>query len=168
MRASDLLDQIIRDTRVVHEPFHTHIPSTEFFINRIESYTEAYTALRRQEMGLSVTTTTTTTVKLAPKLKQKLLTKFREYADLKVKLDTTKTRMDALKVEIADLREDTGETSLELEGYKTTLISPTRSKFNEKKFIADGGDIGIYKGAVEIVTSKSYEKVSVPGQKEDE
>lgn len=167
MTTFDLLDQIKRDTKVLHEPFHCHIPSTEFFLDRIERYTESYHELRSREMGLSVTTTTTTTVKLAPKLKQKLLTKFREYADLKTKLDATKVRMDALKVELADLREDTGEVSLELEGFKTTLISPTRSKFNEKKFIADGGDISIYKGAVEVVPSKSYEKVSVPGQKED-
>jgi hypothetical protein len=167
MTSGDLLQQIKLDTKVLNEPFHCHIPSTEFFIERLERYTESYHELRRREMGLSLTTTTTTTVKLAPKLKQKLLTKFREYADLKVKLDAAKARMDALKAEIADLREDTGEVSLELEGYKTTLISPTRSKFNEKKFIADGGDISIYKGAVEIVPSKSYEKVSVPGQKDD-
>jgi len=165
--SADLLEQIKWDTKVLAEPFHCHIPSTEFFINRIVQYTESYKELRAQEMGLSVTTTTTTTVKLAPKLKQRLLTKFREYQDLKVKLDATKSRMDELKTELADLREDTGEVSLELEGFKTALISPTRSKFNEKKFIADGGDITIYKGAVETIPSKSYEKVSVPGQKED-
>lgn len=162
MRACDLLDQVIRDTKVLNEPFYTHIPSTEFFIERIERNTEFYTELRRQEMGLSLTTTTTTTVKLAPKLKQKLLTKFREYQTEKAKLDAAQVRMDALKAEIADLREDTGESSLELEGFKTQVISPTRSKFNEKKFIADGGDVTIYNGAVETVPSKSYEKVSVP------
>lgn len=167
MTTFDLLDQIKRDTKVLHEPFHCHIPSTEFFLDRIERYTESYHELRSREMGLSVTTTTTTTVKLAPKLKQKLLVKFREYQAQKVKLDAADVEMTRLKAEIADLREDTGETTLELEGFKTTRISPTRSKFNEKKFIADGGDITIYKGAVEVVPSKSYEKVSVPGQEED-
>lgn len=165
MNSSDLLEQIKWDTQVLAEPYHCHIPSTEFFIERIRLYGESYQELRNQEMGLSVTTTATTTVKLAPKLKLKLLTKFREYQDKKVKLDAAQARMDALKVEIADLREDTGETSLDLEGFKTSLISPIREVFDEKKFIADGGDITIYKGAMKNVPSKPYEKISLPKAK---
>lgn len=160
--AAGLLEQIKWDTRTLNEPFYHHIPSTEFFLDRIRLYTESYKVLRRQEMGLSVTTTTTTTVKLAPKLKQRLLTKFREYQAYKVKLDEAQERLDVLKAEIADLREDTGEVSLDLEGYKTTRISPIREVFDEKKFIADGGDIAIYKGAMKSVPSKPYEKISLP------
>jgi cell division protein FtsB len=168
VNSGDLLDQIKRDTRVLSEPFHTHIPSTEFFIERVERYTESYRQLRSQEMGISVTTTTTTKVKIAPKLKVKLLTKFTEYQQLKAKLDATKARMDELKGEIADLREDTGEKSLELDGFKTQVIESTTTKYDEKKFIADGGDIAVYKGALKIVPKKAYEKISLPGVKEEE
>lgn len=114
----------------------------------------------------TVSTTIMKQVKLQPALRLKLSKEFRLYGQLKSQLDAITQAMDKSKAVIASIREQSGEASLSLDGYKTTLISPIRSKFNPKKFVADGGDLSIYNNAVESVPSKSYEKITLPGQKE--
>lgn len=119
------------------------------------------------KMQQTVTATTTQEITIAPKLRLKLLTKFKLYEQQKLLLDSVQEKLDAIKAEIAEIRDETGETSLELDGYKTTLVAGERKKFNPKKFIAAGGDLAIYQQAIEIKLNKPYEKVSGPWSKRD-
>lgn len=117
---------------------------------------------------LTATVTTTTEIKLKPSIRTKLLNLFRQYAALRDQKKTTEHAMKKIVGQIADIRNETGEGSLKLEGFTTSLVAPTRKKFNEKRFVAEGGDLELYKSCFDEVPVKSYEKVSVPGEKEDD
>lgn len=119
------------------------------------------------KLSQTATTTVTTEIQLTLKQRQALMVKFQAYAAQKKILDATQTKMDALKAEIQKLREETGELSLELNGFQSTLVAPTRRKFDERKFVKAGGDLKIYNAAMKDVPVKSYEKISVPNSAPD-
>ena len=96
-----------------------------------------------------------------------MLTKLRSYQALHAHKKMIEADMDKLKAEVGDIRNTTGEQSLELEGFKVTLVAPTRKKFNAKTFVKLGGDIDIYNQANEETLVTPYEKISLPG-KDDE
>lgn len=116
----------------------------------------------------TITATTTHEIKLAPTIRRKLLTKLKTYAELRSQLKIIESAMEKQKAEIGALRDETGEQSIELEGFKVTLVAGVRKKFNPKKFVAIGGDLDLYNQAVEEKLNKPYEKISVPGEAERE
>lgn len=111
----------------------------------------------------TVTVSTTQEITIKPSLRTKLLKELRQYAALKATLDETQGKMDAIKAKVGDLRDDTGEQSVSLEGFTVTLVAPTRKKFNPKLFVSNGGDLAIYNQSVEEKPTKSYEKITCPG-----
>jgi len=115
----------------------------------------------------NVTVSTTHEIKLEANIHRKLLTKLRSYQALHAHKKMIEADMDKLKAEVGDIRNTTGEQSLELEGFKVTLVAPTRKKFNAKTFVKLGGDIDIYNQANEETLVTPYEKISLPG-KDDE
>lgn len=116
----------------------------------------------------SVTATTTHEVKLAPALRKKLLTSLRTYAGLKSQIEVLESALKKQKGLIGALREETGEQSLALEGFKVTLVANIRKKFNPKKFVQLGGDLALYNEAHEDVPVRAFEKITLPGASEDE
>ena len=100
---------------------------------------------------LTTTVSSTGTVKLTASTRKKLLTKLATYKALKAQLDPIKTQMKALTEELGAIRDvETGEQKLVLEGIGSiTLVAPTYKKFNEKAFIANGGDIAIYRMSID-------------------
>ena len=115
---------------------------------------------------LETAATVTKELQLAPQIRRKLLQEFRLYGALKTQLDAIKSAMDKHKGVIAALRDETGEMSLSLEGFSTTLVAPIRKKFNPKRFVSDGGDLAIYNAAMEDVPVRPYEKITVAGEKD--
>jgi hypothetical protein len=116
----------------------------------------------------TITATTTTEITLAPAIRRKLLTELRTYAQLHEQKKALELAMDKIKGKVAAIRDETGEQSLKLEGFTTTLVAPIRKKFNEKKFVRLGGDLELYNQAVEETLTKPYEKITCPGSKDDE
>lgn len=116
----------------------------------------------------TVTATTTTEISLAPQIRRKLLTELRTYAQLHEQKKALELAMDKIKAKVAAIRDDTGEQSLKLEGFTTTLVAPTRKKFNPKIFVKLGGDLELYNQAVEETLTKSYEKITCPGSSDEE
>lgn len=116
----------------------------------------------------NATVSTTKEIRLEPKLRKKILTELRTYAGLHDQLKAIQHAMDKKKAIIGELRNETGEQSVELEGFKVTLVAPTRRKFDPKKFVTLGGDIEVYNEAnVETLTTP-YEKITCPGVAEEE
>ena len=115
-----------------------------------------------------VTTTESATyeVKLEAAVRRKLLTKLRTYEQLHTQKRALELAMNKLKDEVGALRNETGEQSIEIEGFKVTLVAPTRKKFNPKAFVRLGGDIDIYNQANEDTLVTPYEKITVPGIEE--
>ena len=117
---------------------------------------------------LSATATTTTEVKLAPQVRKKLLTQLREYQGLKAQRDAIDAAMNATKAAIGTIRTATGMKALEIDGFKVKLVEPTRRTLNHKKLIAAGCAQAWIDEATEEKPTKTYEKVTCPGDAEKE
>jgi len=116
----------------------------------------------------TVTVTTTQEVKISPSIRKKLLTELKVYAEIVGQIKVLESAKDKHKEAIGAIREETGEQKLEIDGYSVTLVAPIRKKFSPKKFVSLGGDLAIYNQAVEDVTSRSYEKISIPGTPQED
>lgn len=110
----------------------------------------------------ALTTEQTTEVTIEPALRVKLVKELRAYAKQKDLKDAAEAAMDKLKVRIADLRDETGETSVSVDGYSVTLVAPLKSTFNKKLFVSNGGDLDIYNQSFEDKPVKAYTKITVP------
>lgn len=116
---------------------------------------------------ISVTTTTTEEVLLTTKQRQRLLQELKVYQELKQQRDAIELAMDKHKAVIGGIRDETGEMSLTIDGFKTTLVAGSRKKFNPKKYVTLGGDLDLYNQAVDTKPTKPFEKITCPGDKEE-
>jgi len=114
------------------------------------------------KLNVTATTTTTTEVELTTRQKHALMVKFQSYAAQKRVLDAAQAKLDVLKVDIQKLREATGELSLELNGFQSTLVAPTRKVFDPKTFVRLGGDLDVYNESMKDTPVKAYEKITYP------
>ena len=119
-------------------------------------------------MALTATVTTTKEIRLQPALRKKLLTKLNTYAGLKSQMKTLEHSLKKLSDEIGELRDETGEQSVKLEGFTITLVANTRKQFNEKAYIANGGDLAIYNQSFDEVPVKAFNKITLPKAGGDE
>lgn len=115
----------------------------------------------------TLTTTVVKQVQLAPTVRRRLLNEFRAYGAIKAQMDTLQHALDKHKANIGAIREETGEASLDLEGFKVSIVAPIRHIFSPRKFISAGGDLSLYNNSFEDVPSRSYEKISLPGIKDE-
>lgn len=116
----------------------------------------------------TATTTTTAEVVLAPKLRKRLQLKLQEYAILAKLRKALTLKLEGLTNELGALRDESGEVSINLVGYGTiTLVAGTYKKFNPKTFVRLGGELSIYNEAMEDKPKKAYNKVTVPGNTEE-
>src|SRR3981189_554713 len=111
-------------------------------------------------MPLTMTTTTTTEVVLKPRLKAKLLTKLKAYADRRTRFKALEAEMEAQKGEIGLLREEAGVTTLTLEGFKVTQICGLRKTLDQQKLIAMGVSTEMLEEATDTKPNRPYEKIS--------
>lgn len=117
-------------------------------------------------MSITVTISSTREVTIEAKLRRKLQTKLQAYAGLVEQRKVLDHAIKKASDELGELRDETGEMSLKLDGYTITLVASTYKKFNPKKFVSLGGDLAIYNQAVEERPKKPYNKISLPGEKE--
>lgn len=116
-----------------------------------------------------VTVAQTTELVLSPKLTLALQTKLTAYAKLAAEKKALKLHMDKLTAELDLLRDEAEEMSVNVEGYGTvTLVAGEYSKFNPKLFVSLGGELSVYKAAVELKPKKAFTKVTVAGVADDQ
>lgn len=115
---------------------------------------------------LNATVSTTTEIHLSPSIRTKLVTALRTYYRLKTQAKEIEVQLDHYKTVVACIREETGEMSLSVEGFTTSLVAPIRKVFNKKKFVSLGGDLALYEMAMDNVPSAPYEKISLPKEQE--
>lgn len=116
-------------------------------------------------MSVTATVTTTKEIVLKPTVRRKLLTELKAYAALKADMDALKHAMDKKKATIGAIREETGEDSIELEGFKVSLVAPVRSVLNKQRLISLGCAAAWLEEATETKPARAYTKVTVPGEK---
>lgn len=112
------------------------------------------------------TVTTTREVTLKPQVRRKLLNELRAYQELKQQYKAIEMAMDKHKDAIGALREQTGETSIALEGFKVTQVTQTRSTLDRKLLLEQGVTMGQIENATVTKPGRPYTKVTVPGDKE--
>ena len=116
-------------------------------------------------LATTVTTTTKEEVKIKPILRTRLLKRLRVYGELRTQLKAIEAAMDKEKTEIGKIREEVGVTSLSLNGYKITQVSPLRSTLDKQKLIAMGVTTDMLEEATVTKPGRPYEKVTCPGDK---
>ena len=115
---------------------------------------------------IAVETTQTVEVKLKPSLKRKLLNELTAYHALHTQLKAIEAQMAAHKVTLEACVIESGEQSLELEGFKTTLVFPVRSKLDKRLFVQQGGTLAQLENATVATPAKHYLLITVPGAQE--
>lgn len=116
-------------------------------------------------MKQSVVIAQETEVALEPRVRQQLIKEFRLYATQKAIKEAAEQEMDAIKGRLATVRDELGEMSVGVEGFKTTLVAPVRSKLNINKLVTLGCALAWVKEATEIRPGRMYEKVTCPGER---
>lgn len=119
-------------------------------------------------LAATVTSTSTQVVKLSPALRKKLLTRLKTYLGLKGQEKVIKAAMKKGRSEIEEVLEEAGQTSLSIDGMKASLVSPIRKVFNPKKFVALGGNLDHYNGALDEVPGTPWVKISDSNSKDEE
>lgn len=114
---------------------------------------------------LAVTATTTTEIRIAPQLKKQLLTKLNTYASMKQKRDELDAAMKLNRVEVEEIMEKVGETSIAVDGFKTTLIAPIKRRLDPKKLVKLGVSMDTINAATVETSGTPYVKITVPGAK---
>jgi hypothetical protein len=120
------------------------------------------------KLSATVTTTSTQVVKLSPTVKRKLLMTVKTYAGLKTQRDALDHAMKGHRATVEELLEEAGQTTLDIEGYKTTIIAPVKTKLDPKKLIALGVSADIIEKATISTAGTPYVKITVPGSKKDD
>lgn len=113
----------------------------------------------------TVEATTTHEIKLAPAIKRKLLTELKAYEALKLQIKALEHAADKRKATIGKLRDETGEQSLSIDGFTTTLVSGVRESLDKQKLIAQGVTTAQIEAATVLKPIECYEKITLPGAK---
>ena len=117
---------------------------------------------------VSVTATTTHQIVIAPQIKRKLLLALKTYTELAAQakvLELAKKKQGSI---VEGIQTELGESSIDIDGYKSTIVAPIRKVLDRKRFVALGGNLDILDKAMIDTPSKAYPKITAPGEvKED-
>lgn len=114
-----------------------------------------------------VTTTVKNEVKLSPRVRRTLLVNLKEYAALKTQRDAIDHAMVKHKTVVGGILDESGAKSLELEGFRTTIVAPVREVLDEKMLITLGVPPDVIQQAKVKRETTPYVKISQLGVKED-
>ncbi len=125
-------------------------------------------------ISATVTATATRVIKLSPTLKKQLLTKLRTYASLTTQKKALDHAMKGHRTDVESIMEEVGESKLEVEGFKTTLIAPVTKKTDldllRRKLLSAGVKLDVVDRAIAAATTETpgtpYVKITAPGDKD--
>ena len=110
----------------------------------------------------TVTATTTHLLKLSPQIKKKLLLALRTYVELgaqKKALDLARAKQSKI---VEDIQVELGESSLDIEGFKSTIVAPVRHTLDKKRYVTLGGDLDLLERSMVDTPGKSYVRITPP------
>jgi hypothetical protein len=116
---------------------------------------------------MTATVSITKEVKLSARVTRRLLTELSAYQGLKMQLDSIRAAMDGHKANIEMLRAETDESSIELDGFRITLVQPAgRASLDKKKLLEAGVTMSQLESGTVVKAVKPYTKISIPGEVE--
>lgn len=110
--------------------------------------------------------TITEQVKLSPQLRRKLLTELKVYAELKSQIATLEHTLSKHRTTVEGLVLASGADSLEVEGYRTTLVAGVQKKLDKQRFVMLGGSLAMLEEATVETAKKPYIRITLPNEKE--
>mgnify|MGYP001583975760 CR=1 FL=1 len=114
-------------------------------------------------MTTAVTATTTHQLVIAPQLKRKLLLALKTYTELAAQAKVLALAKKKQSGIVEGIQTELGESSIDIDGYKSTIVAPIRKVFDKKKFITLGGNLDIYEAAMVDTPRRAYAKITAPG-----
>lgn len=117
---------------------------------------------------LTTTQTATTEVTIAPALLKKLRLQVAVYQKLAAEKKSIEAKMDAAKNAIEEVREQTDEISVNVDGTTITRVAPVRSVLNKTRLFALGCAPAWLNEAMELKPSKPYTKITLAHDDEDD
>ena len=118
--------------------------------------------------AIALTATTTHQLTIAPQIKRKLLLALKTYTELAAQakvLALAKKKQGSI---VEGIQTELGESSIAIDGYKSTIVAPIRKVLDRKRFVALGGDLEMLDKAMIDTPSKAYPKITAPGAVNEE
>jgi hypothetical protein len=114
---------------------------------------------------LTTTPTVKPEIKLAPKLRRQLVTELHAVRELSAQVKAIQGALDMHKATISRLREETGENTLEIDGFRITLVQPSgRATLDTKQLLLNGVSMAQIENSTVVKPVKAYTKVTVPDE----
>ena len=114
-------------------------------------------------LAATVTATTSHELKLSPAVRRRLVTELRNYQTLAARRSDIDVQMTNCRAAVAEIQTELEESSVEIEGFKSTLVAPMKSVFDKKKFVRLGGRLDLIEAATSKVPGKVYVRITPPG-----
>ena len=114
-------------------------------------------------LATTITATTSHELKLSPVIRRRLVTWLRSYQELAAKRTAIEAEMALCRTGVAEIQTELEESSIELEGFKSTLVAPMKSVFDKKTFVRLGGRLDLIEAATSKVPGKVYVRITPPG-----
>ena len=116
---------------------------------------------------VTVTALTTHQLALSPQIKRKLLLALRTYTELSAQAKALQLAKHKQSKIVEDIQTELGESHIEIEGFKATVVAPIRHTLDKKRFVALGGDLDILERAMVDQSGKAYVKITAPNIADD-
>lgn len=117
-------------------------------------------------MATAILATTIQEITLKPAVRKRLLNELQTYAALSTQRAIIDAKMAAARSVVEDIQTELEESSITIEGFKSTIVAPTRSVFDRKKYVQLGGRLDLIEAATSKVPGKSYLRITAPGDRE--
>ena len=114
-------------------------------------------------LATTVTATTSHELQLSPAIRRRLVMQLREYQELAVQRTRIDEAMTNCRTVVAEIQTELEESSVEIEGFKSTLVAPMKSVFDKKKFVRLGGRLDLIEAATSKVPGRVYVRITPPG-----
>jgi hypothetical protein len=122
-------------------------------------------------MGMGVraeaTVKNTHEVKLSPILTKNLRKSLLAYADLKRERDEVEAKITHHKGVVEHTLDELGESSLDFEGYKMTIVSQVRKSIDQKRLLELGVTMDVIEAATVEKPTKPYPRITCPGVEDE-
>ena len=113
--------------------------------------------------AIALTATTTHQLTIAPQIKRKLLLALKTYTELSAQAKVLALAKKKQSGIVEGIQTELGESSIDIDGYKSTIVAPIRKVLDRKRFVALGGNLDILDQAMIDTPSKAYAKITAPG-----
>ena len=114
-------------------------------------------------LATTITATTSHELQLSPAIRRRLMTQLRSYQELATKHAAIEKDMAICREKVSEIQTELDESSIEIEGFHSTVVAPMKSVFDKKVYVRLGGRLDLIEAATSKVPGKVYVRITPPG-----